>query len=163
LAGYTAKLAGTEAGLVSPEATFSPCFGAPFLPRAPHVYADLLGRMIAEHDAHVWLVNTGWTGGPVGVGHRIPIRYTRALLHAALHGELENVATSVDPEFGLAVPAHVAGVPSELLDPRAAWRDDAAYDEAARQLANRFHESFAAFEADVPAAVLGAGPFRHQT
>jgi phosphoenolpyruvate carboxykinase (ATP) len=158
LAGYTAKLAGTEAGIVMPEATFSPCFGAPFLPRPPRVYAEMLGQRIDEHGTRVWLVNTGWTGGPVGVGHRVPIRHTRAMLHSALAGELEGVATTNHPVFGLEVPTAVSGVPTELLDVRSTWSDVAAYDRAAANLARLFKEAFATFAADVPPSVRDAGP-----
>jgi phosphoenolpyruvate carboxykinase (ATP) len=158
LAGYTAKLAGTEAGVVHPEATFSPCFGAPFLPRPPRVYAELLRERIERHATAVWLVNTGWTGGPVGVGSRVPIRHTRAMLHAALSGQLEAVPRREHEVFGLSVPVHVPGVPDELLDVRATWSNQADYDAAALDLARRFAASFAAFEADVSPAVRAAGP-----
>ncbi len=160
LAGYTAKVAGTEGGVKEPQATFSPCFGAPFLPLPPWVYADLLGRRVEEHDARVWLVNTGWTGGPYGVGHRVPIRYTRAMLQGALTGALNDVATRIDPVFGLEVPVMVPEVPSEVLDPRGTWDDPAAYDAGAAELARRFHAEFEAHADRVSGAVRGAGPRR---
>ncbi len=158
LAGYTAKVAGTERGVTEPQATFSACFGAPFLPRHPYVYAEMLGRKIQEHGARVWLVNTGWTGGPYGVGHRMPLKYTRAMIHAALAGRLDDVETVRDPIFGLHIPAHVPNVPDEVLIPRNTWADKGAYDERARALAAAFRRNFAAFAELVPEEVLAAGP-----
>jgi phosphoenolpyruvate carboxykinase (ATP) len=159
LSGYTSKLAGTETGLGSePKATFSTCFGAPFLPLNPNVYACLLGDKILKHDVKVWLVNTGWTGGPAGVGKRMYLPYTRAMIKAALTGALDNVPTRIDPSFSLEVPVECPGVPSELLDPRSTWADPDAYDEQAKKLTARFQENFKQFEADVPKEVCEAAP-----
>ena len=159
LSGYTAKLAGTERGLGSaPEATFSTCFGAPFLVLHPSVYASLLGEKIERHNSNVWLVNTGWTGGAFGVGHRIPIAYTRAMVHAALEGALENVATRRDPVFGLEAPLQVPGVPAEVMWPRDTWADPEAYDRQARMLADKFKANFKQFEDRVPEEVRSALP-----
>jgi phosphoenolpyruvate carboxykinase (ATP) len=155
LSGFTAKLAGTEIGVTEPQPTFSTCFGAPFLPQGPAVYAELLGRKLDEHDASVWLVNTGWTGGPFGEGHRMPIAATRAMLSAALGGELDDVEFRADEVFGFRVPLAVPGVEPELLDPRSTWRDPAVYDAKARELAKMFRENFTKF--DDP-ALAGAGP-----
>jgi phosphoenolpyruvate carboxykinase (ATP) len=157
LSGFTAKLAGTEVGVTEPQPTFSACFGAPFLPQEPAVYARMLGQKLEEHDATVWLVNTGWTGGPFGEGRRMPIQATRALLHAALSGDLDHVEFRVHPVFGFEVPIGVPGVESRLLDPRATWRDPDAYDLKARYLAARFRENFAKF-ADPESEVGNAGP-----
>ena len=137
LAGYTAKVAGTEVGITEPQTTFSACFGAPFLPQRPIVYAHMLGKLIEDHNVSTWLVNTGWTGGPYGVGHRMPIAATRALVRGAISGELERAATRIDPTFGFAVPLDVPGVDSRLLDPRSTWADPAKYDETAAKLAAR--------------------------
>jgi phosphoenolpyruvate carboxykinase (ATP) len=161
LSGYTARVAGTEKGLGSePQATFSACFGSPFLPRHPEVYGKLLETLIARHGASCWLVNTGWTGGAYGVGKRMSIKHTRALLRAALSGELDNGSFRRDPFFGLAIPENVEGVPAEVLDPRAAWPDRAAYDVAAAGLVKRFEENFATFSdlvgEDVKAAAIRA-------
>ena len=161
LSGYTARVAGTEKGMGSePQATFSACFGSPFLPRHPSVYGKLLEALIAKHDVACWLVNTGWTGGAYGVGHRMSIKHTRTLLNAALAGELENATYRHDPFFGLAIPEHVAGVPDEVLNPRAAWADPAAYDIAAAGLVQRFEANFATFAdlvgEDVKAAAIRA-------
>ena len=145
LSGYTAKVAGTEKGVTEPTATFSTCFGAPFMVLSPSVYANLLGEMIARHKVKVWLVNTGWSGGPYGVGQRMKIGYTRALVSAALGGELADVSTITDPIFGVAVPTTCPGVPSEVLSPRNTWQDKAAYDTQARKLAAMFAENFKAF------------------
>ncbi len=134
LAGYTAKLAGTERGVTTPEATFSPCFGGPFLPRPPKVYGEMLAKKIAESGAKVWLINTGWSGGAYGEGERVKLRYTRAMINAALDGELDAVETRQDERFELEVPVAVPGVPSELLDPRSCWSDNAAYDTMADKL-----------------------------
>jgi phosphoenolpyruvate carboxykinase (ATP) len=158
LCGYTAKLAGTELGVVEPQATFSACFGAPFLPQPPAVYARLLEERLRRHRATVWLINTGWTGGPYGEGWRIPIVATRALLHAALSGRLERVRFRTDPVFGFEVPVEVPGVASELLDPRATWRRPEAFDAQAARLAALFRESFRPFEDSVGAEVSAAGP-----
>ncbi len=146
LSGYTARVAGTEKGMGSePQATFSTCFGSPFLPRHPQVYGKLLQALIAEHGASCWLVNTGWTGGAYGTGKRMSIGHTRALLRAALAGELDNAPYRTDPFFGLQIPEAVNGVPAEVLDPRAAWTDKAAYDAAAAALVKRFEDNFKTF------------------
>jgi phosphoenolpyruvate carboxykinase (ATP) len=157
LSGYTAKVAGTEAGVTEPQATFSTCFGAPFLPLPPTVYADMLGGLLAKHHVRCWLVNTGWSGGAYGVGKRINLRYTRAMVKAALGGKLDDVATTPDPFFGVAVPQHCPDVPAEVLMPRDTWSDSAAYDARARDLANLFINNFKKFET-APAAVRAAGP-----
>ncbi|HJS84955.1 MAG TPA: phosphoenolpyruvate carboxykinase [Acetobacteraceae bacterium] len=161
LSGYTARVAGTEKGLgTEPQATFSTCFAAPFLPRRPEVYGRMLERMIRKHQADCWLVNTGWTGGAYGIGRRMSIRHTRALLNAVLDGSLARGAFRRDPLFGLLIPDSVPGVPAEVLDPRQAWADKAAYDRAARALVARFEANFAKFEAavgeDVRAAAIRA-------
>jgi phosphoenolpyruvate carboxykinase (ATP) len=159
LSGYTAKVAGTEKGLGNePQATFSTCFGAPFMPRHPSVYGNLLKEKIAKGDVKCWLVNTGWTGGEFGVGHRMPIAHTRALLKAALDGSLASVATRTDPNFGFQVPESCPGVPSEVLDPRQTWADKAAYDAKARDLVGRFIKNFEQFEAHVDESVRKASP-----
>jgi phosphoenolpyruvate carboxykinase (ATP) len=156
LTGFTAKLAGTEIGVTEPQPTFSCAFGAPFLPQQPTVYARMLGEKLDEHGSAVWLVNTGWTGGPYGEGQRMPIAATRALLRAALEGELDAVEYREDPIFGLAVPVEVPGVDPTLLDPRSTWSDPEAYDKKARYLAERFKENFERFGADEN--IVNAGP-----
>jgi phosphoenolpyruvate carboxykinase (ATP) len=159
LSGFTAKLAGTEIGVTEPQPTFSTCFGAPFVPQRPRVYADMLAEKLAEHGSSVWLVNTGWTGGPFGEGHRMPITETRALLTAALSGALAHVEYRVDPVFGFEVPVAVPGVDTALLDPRSTWDDPGAYDVKAFELASMFRENFEArFAGDVDPAVSAAGP-----
>lgn len=145
LNGYTAKIAGTEDGVKEPSATFSTCFGAPFLPLRPKVYADLLGEKIERHGANVWLVNTGWTGGPYGVGARMKLGYTRAMIRAAMSGTLENVAYETDPIFGLSVPRTCPDVPYDILMPRNTWEDKDAYDAQARTLLGMFEENFKKF------------------
>jgi phosphoenolpyruvate carboxykinase (ATP) len=157
LSGYTAKLAGTERGVKEPTATFSACFGAVFLVWHPTKYADMLGRLIDAHGCRVWLVNTGWSGGPYGVGKRMKIGYTRSMVHAILDGTLDGVPTRQDPVFGLAVPTEVPNVPAEVLDPRGTWPDPAAYDAQAARLAAMFRENFAKFSA-TPASLHEAGP-----
>ncbi|HEY3182151.1 MAG TPA: phosphoenolpyruvate carboxykinase (ATP) [Gaiellaceae bacterium] len=157
LSGFTAKLAGTEIGVTEPQPTFSTCFGAPFLPQPPGVYARMLGEKLDEHGSTVWLVNTGWTGGPFGDGHRMPIEATRALLHAALGGQLRDVEFRTDEVFGFEVPVSVPGVDDALLDPRSTWREPGAYDRHARELAGMFAQNFEQF-ADVDPAVAAAGP-----
>ncbi|HLS65460.1 MAG TPA: phosphoenolpyruvate carboxykinase (ATP) [Pseudogracilibacillus sp.] len=146
LSGYTSKLAGTERGITEPEPAFSACFGAPFLPLSPDQYANMLGEKIDQFDAQVFLVNTGWTGGPYGVGSRMELAYTRAMITAALNGELNEVETVRDDIFGLHIPTHVPGVPDEVLVPRNTWKDKAAYDESAKKLAKEFHENFKQFD-----------------
>jgi phosphoenolpyruvate carboxykinase (ATP) len=158
LSGYTAKVAGTEKGVTEPEATFSTCFGAPFMPRHPSEYGDLLRKLIAEHNASCWLVNTGWTGGAYGTGRRMPIKATRTLLTAALDGSINGAAFRTDPNFGFAVPVFVKGVEEGILDPRSTWADKAAYDRQAAKLVAMFADNFAKFEAHVDAAVLDASP-----
>jgi phosphoenolpyruvate carboxykinase (ATP) len=157
LSGYTAKVAGTERGVVDPEATFSACFGAPFMALHPSVYAALLGEKIARHNTRVWLLNTGWTGGPHGAGRRIHLPYTRAMLNAALEGKLDGVEMRKDPVFGLLVPTSCPDVPPAILDPRITWRDPAAYDTQARKLAGMFEENFAQFRDHVSEEVRAAG------
>ncbi len=158
LSGYTAKVAGTEKGVTEPQATFSTCFGAPFMVLPPATYAHLLGEKIQQHQANVWLVNTGWSGGPFGVGKRMSIAHTRAMVHAALNGDLDTVPTTPDPIFGIGVPSQVPGVPDEVLQPRNTWTDPQAYDRQARDLARRFTENFKQFENDVTPEVSAAGP-----
>ena len=158
LSGYTAKVAGTEKGVTEPSATFSACFGAPFMALSPTVYADMLGEKIARHNVNVWLVNTGWSGGPYGVGQRMPIAYTRAMVHAALNGALGHVPTATDPIFGVAVPSSCPDVPTEALNPRSTWADGAAYDQQARKLAAMFGENFKTFADQVSPEVRQAGP-----
>ncbi len=158
LSGYTAKVAGTERGVTEPKATFSACFGAPFLPRHPGVYAEMLGEKLREHGSSVWLVNTGWTGGPYGTGHRMKLGHTRAMVKAALAGKLDKVETETDPVFGIAVPTAVPDVPSEVLTPRNTWSDKDAYDAQAAKLAEMFKENFKQFEDQVPDEVKAAGP-----
>jgi phosphoenolpyruvate carboxykinase (ATP) len=152
LSGYTSKLAGTERGVTSPEATFSTCFGSPFLPLPATRYAEMLGEKILEHNANVFLVNTGWTGGEYGVGNRMKLSYTRAMIQAALEGELNHVETVKDDIFGLNIPLHIAGVPDEVLQPKKTWLDPAAYDKKAKELAERFRENFKKFQG-VPAEI----------
>jgi phosphoenolpyruvate carboxykinase (ATP) len=156
--GYTAKVAGTERGVTEPQATFSACFGAPFMTQHPSVYAELLGQKIATHRATCWLINTGWSGGAYGVGSRIKIAYTRAMVNAALGGQFAGVAFSTDPIFGLSVPTSCPDVPAEVLSPRNTWADGAAYDEQAQKLAQMFVENFKKFEAQVSPEILAAGP-----
>lgn len=145
LSGYTSKLAGTERGVTSPEATFSTCFGAPFLPLPAARYAEMLGKKIDEHGVQVFLVNTGWTGGEYGVGSRMNLSYTRAMVQAALNGELENVETVQDKVFGLSIPLHVPGVPDEVLQPNKTWSDEKAYYAKAKELASKFDQNFSKF------------------
>ena len=158
LSGYTAKVAGTEKGVTEPKATFSTCFGAPFLPLAPSRYARMLGERIAGHSARVWLVNTGWTGGPYGVGNRMKIAHTRAMIRAALSGALDRVAYEKDPVFNLDIPTICPDVSSGVLKPRNTWTDGARYDEQAARLARMFVENFKTFEPGVTADVRAAGP-----
>ena len=158
LSGYTARLAGTEKGMgKEPQATFSTCFGAPFMPRHPTVYARLLGDKMARHGAACWLVNTGWTGGAYGVGQRIKIAYTRAMVRAALDGRLAHVLARPEPSFGLLVPETCPEVPAEALNPRNTWSDKRAYDRAAREVAKRFEANFKQFEGVVDERVRAAG------
>ncbi len=159
LSGFTAKLAGTEIGVKEPQPTFSTCFGAPFLPQPPGVYARMLGEKLDAHPhVTVWLVNTGWTGGPYGEGSRMPIAATRALLREALAGGLDEVEYRIDPVFGFEVPRHVDGIDGALLDPRSTWRDPEAYDAKARELAAMFRENFQSLEVHAAPEIAAAGP-----
>ena len=158
LSGYTAKVAGTERGVTEPQATFSACFGAPFLTLSPSTYAELLGEKIERHGAKVWLVNTGWTGGAFGTGNRMKLSHTRAMVRAALAGKLDNVETTPDPVFGVHVPNQVPDVPSEVLHPRETWADKNAYDQQAEKLAGMFRKNFEQFADNVSAEVRQAGP-----
>jgi phosphoenolpyruvate carboxykinase (ATP) len=157
LSGYTSKLAGTERGVTKPEATFSTCFGAPFLPLRPTVYADMLGEKIESHGSRVYLINTGWSGGPYGVGSRIDLTYTRAIISAVLDGNIEDAQFQSDPVFNILVPQEVAGVPSKLLNPRDTWQDKNAFERKAQELAASFNENFKKFK-HVSALVQQAGP-----
>ena len=158
LSGYTAKVAGTEKGIKEPEATFSTCFGAPFMVLHPGVYADLLGKQMGKHNAACWLVNTGWSGGPYGVGKRMKINHTRAMIRAILNGSLAQVETQPDPIFGVGVPVSCPDVPNEVLQPRNTWEDKDAYDRRAKDLARRFNENFRKYEAGVSEAVRAVAP-----
>jgi phosphoenolpyruvate carboxykinase (ATP) len=158
LSGYTARVAGTEIGVTEPEATFSTCFGAPFMPRHPSVYGNLLKQRIAKGHVDCWLVNTGWTGGAYGTGSRMPIKVTRALLNAALDGSLKNAAFRTDSFFGFQVPVSVPGVDDAILNPRETWSDAAAYDAQAARLVQMFIDNFAQFEGDVDESVRQAAP-----
>jgi phosphoenolpyruvate carboxykinase (ATP) len=160
LSGYTAKVAGTEAGVKEPQPNFSTCFASPFLPLRPKVYAELLGRRMREHNAQCWLVNTGWFGGPYGVGSRMKLAYTRAMVNAAIEGKLNDVQFETDPAFGLSTPTSVPGVPPQFLRARDAWSDKAAYDKAAADLSARFAKNFEKF--DVPQSIRDAGPGRNR-
>ncbi len=161
LSGYTAKVAGTEKGVTEPKATFSTCFGAPFMVLHPTVYARFLGDRIARHESRVWLVNTGWTGGPYGVGSRMKIAHTRAMIRAALAGELDNVRYETDRVFNLDVPQSCPGVPSEVLNPRNTWKQPAEYDAQANRLARMFLDNFKSFEAEASEEIRAAGPHAH--
>ena len=156
MSGYTAKVAGTEAGVTEPQATFSACFGAPFMPLAAKVYAEMLGRRLRERNAQCWLVNTGWQGGPYGIGKRMSLPYTRAMVNALVEGELDNVEFEIEPSFGFSIPKSVPGAPPELLNPRNSWKDKAAYDKTAADLSARFEKNFQQF--DAPDAIKNAGP-----
>lgn len=158
ISGYTAKLAGTERGVSEPQATFSVCFGAPFMPLRPGVYADLLARKMAENNVNVWLVNTGWTGGPYGTGERMPISYTREIIRAILEARLARIDTVTEKAFGLSIPVKCPGVPDRVLDPRQTWGDPEAYDVQARKLAAMFQDNFKAFADTVSADIANAGP-----
>jgi phosphoenolpyruvate carboxykinase (ATP) len=157
ISGYTAKLAGTEAGVGSePQPNFSTCFGAPFMPLAPKVYAEMLGKRLKEHNAQCWLVNTGWSGGPYGVGSRMKLAYTREMVRAAVDGSLLRAEFEVEPTFGFSIPKTVHNVPSEFLNPRNTWKDKDAYDKQAAHLAEQFAENIKKF--DVPENIRNAGP-----
>jgi phosphoenolpyruvate carboxykinase (ATP) len=158
LSGYTAKIAGTEKGIKQPQATFSTCFGGPFMVHHPMIYARLLGEKIQKHHSKVWLVNTGWTGGPYGVGNRIKIGYTRTMVETILSGGLDGIPFDIDPIFNVQVPRSCPGIPDELLKPRGTWESSAAFDEMAKKLASMFTENFNQFADAVPKAVVLAGP-----
>jgi phosphoenolpyruvate carboxykinase (ATP) len=158
ISGHTAKVAGTERGVTEPQATFSACFGAPFKTQRPSVYASLLGKKIEEHNVNCWLVNTGWTGGPPGVGSRMKIAYTRAMVNAALDGDLDKVESIVAPVFGVQIPTCVPDVPAEVLQPRTTWEDKDAYDAQAKKLAGMFRTNFKQFEENVSNAIKAAAP-----
>jgi len=157
VSGYTSKLAGTERGIVEPQTTFSTCFGAPFLPLRPSVYAQMLGELIEAHDSKVFLINTGWSGGPYGVGKRMSIKYTRAMVTAALNGELDDVGYTLNPVFNVFVPEECPNVPSDVLKPREMWADKEAYDRQANDLASRFANNFKKY-ANMPQNIIDAGP-----
>ena len=157
LSGYTSKLAGTERGITEPQATFSTCFGAPFLPLQPSVYAQMLGEKIDTYKTNVYLVNTGWSGGPYGVGKRINLPYTRAMITAALNGSIEKATFTEHPTFGIFVPDQVTGVPDEVLDPRSTWANKEEYDSYAQDLAARFRRNFEQFS-QVAENIRAAGP-----
>jgi phosphoenolpyruvate carboxykinase (ATP) len=158
LSGYTAKVAGTEKGVTEPQTTFSHCFGAPFMVHEPVVYAKMLGEKIAKHDVKCWLVNTGWSGGPYGVGKRMKLAYTRAMVNAAIAGDLDKVEFVDDPIFKVAVPKSVPGVPSEVLDARSTWSDKAAYEAKAKELAKKFRDNFEKFAKTATPEILAASP-----
>jgi phosphoenolpyruvate carboxykinase (ATP) len=158
ISGYTAKVAGTETGITEPKPTFSACFGAPFLPLHPAKYAEMLGKKMQQHQVKVWLINTGWTGGTYGVGNRMKLSYTRAMITAALEGKLDKVETVKDPIFGVAIPKEVPGVPTELLTPRGTWADKTAYDEKAKYLAGLFVKNFDKYQSGVSEEIRAAAP-----
>jgi len=158
ISGYTAKVAGTEAGVTEPKATFSACFGAPFLPLHPGQYAEMLGKKMKEHNVNVWMINTGWSGGCYGVGSRMKLSYTRAMITAALEGKLDNVQYEKHPVFGMEVPTSCPEVPSDILNPRNTWADKAAYDSAAAKLAKQFVENFEKYASGVSEEILSAAP-----
>jgi phosphoenolpyruvate carboxykinase (ATP) len=158
LLGYTAKVAGTERGVQEPQTTFSTCFGAPFLVHPPQLYADMLGARIRQHGPQVWMVNTGWTGGPFGEGHRMEIHYTRAMIDAVFSGALESTGFTTDPFFGLQVPTAVPGVPERYLNPRETWNDSQSYDRKASELAGKFREAFKPFEGTISPEMKTAVP-----
>ncbi|HMR90968.1 MAG TPA: phosphoenolpyruvate carboxykinase (ATP) [Chitinophagaceae bacterium] len=158
ISGYTAKVAGTEAGVTEPKSTFSACFGAPFLPLHPGRYAEMLGKKMQENKVNVWMINTGWTGGPYGTGKRINLKYTHAMITAALDGKLNDMEFSYHPVFGMAIPSSCPGVPDEVLNPRSTWADGAAYDEKARYLAGLFIKNFEKYANGVSAEILNAAP-----
>lgn len=158
ISGYTAKVAGTEEGVTEPQPAFSACFGAPFLPLHPTKYAEMLGKKMDETNVNVWLINTGWTGGPYGVGNRMKLKYTRAMINAALEGKLDNISYETDPIFGLQMPTECPNVPTELLNPRNTWTDKAAYDKQASNLASRFNKNFEKFADNASEEIKAAAP-----
>ena len=158
ISGYTAKVAGTEIGVTEPEATFSACFGEPFMPMHPGVYADLLSNKMAEHNSNAWLINTGWSGGAYGVGKRMKLKFTRAMLNAALDGDLDDVDYVIDKRFGFEVPKSCPGVPSDLLIPEKVWKSKDQYDTTANRLATMFNKNFERYSAGVSDDVNAAAP-----
>jgi phosphoenolpyruvate carboxykinase (ATP) len=158
ISGYTAKVAGTEAGVTEPKSTFSACFGAPFLPLHPGKYAQMLGNKMQENKVNVWMINTGWTGGPFGVGSRMKLKYTRAMITAALEGKLNMIEFDTHPVFGMLIPAECPGVPAEILNPRNTWADKNAYDDKAKYLAGLFIKNFEKYKDGVSPEVLEAAP-----
>jgi phosphoenolpyruvate carboxykinase (ATP) len=158
ISGYTAKVAGTEAGVTEPKPTFSACFGAPFLPLHPGKYAAMLGKKMQEHKVNVWMINTGWTGGPYGTGNRMKLKFTRAMITAALEGKLDDVPFENDPVFGMAIPAACPDVPGEILNPRNTWADKDEYDKAAASLAKLFIKNFEKYADGVAPEILAAAP-----
>ncbi len=158
ISGYTAKVAGTEAGVTEPKATFSACFGAPFLPLHPGKYAAMLGKKMKEDNVNVWMINTGWSGGPYGVGQRMKLAYTRAMITAALEGKLDNVEYVAHRTFGMMMPKECPNVPAELLSPRFAWSDENEYDLKAKELAAMFVKNFEKYASGVDQEVLDAAP-----
>ena len=158
ISGYTAKVAGTETGVNEPKATFSACFGAPFLPLHPGKYAEMLGEKLKSSRANVWLINTGWTGGAYGTGSRIKLAYTRAMITAALEGKLDKVDFNKLPTFNLLMPASCAGVPSEILNPRNTWKDKESYDRQLQVLARLFTKNFEKYAVGVSQSVTAAAP-----
>lgn len=158
ISGYTAKVAGTEVGVTEPQTTFSACFGKAFLPLHPAKYAALLGEKMRKNNVNVWLINTGWTGGPYGVGSRMALKHTRAMITAAINGELENVNYTQHPVFGFQMPDSCPNVPAEVLHPRNTWADKAAYDEKANNLANQFNKNFEQYAEGSSEEILAAAP-----
>jgi phosphoenolpyruvate carboxykinase (ATP) len=158
ISGYTARVAGTEAGVTEPKATFSACFGAPFLPLHPGFYAKMLGDKMRENKVNVWMINTGWSGGAYGVGKRMKLSYTRAMITAALNGELDNVEFEAHPIFGMMMPKTCPNVPREILHPRFTWADRESYDETAKKLAQMFISNFEKYAAQVTDEILAAAP-----
>jgi phosphoenolpyruvate carboxykinase (ATP) len=158
ISGYTAKIAGTEAGITEPQTTFSACFGAPFLPLHPAQYAEMLGKKMQQHSVNVWLINTGWTGGAYGTGSRMKLSYTRAMITAALEGKLTDVDFETHPVFGLQMPTSCPNVPAEVLNPRNTWADKNAYDVKANELAEAFNKNFDKFASQASEEILAARP-----
>ena len=158
ISGYTAKVAGTEAGIIEPQTTFSACFGAPFMPLHPTKYAEMLGNKMQEHNVNVWLINTGWSGGEYGVGKRMSLKYTRAMITAALNGELANVGFETHNIFGLEMPNTCPNVPTELLNPRNTWDNKRAYDVKVNELAEAFNSNFEQFEEYANEEIMSAAP-----
>jgi phosphoenolpyruvate carboxykinase (ATP) len=158
ISGYTAKVAGTEAGVKEPKSTFSACFGAPFLPLHPGQYAEMLGKKMREHQVNVWMINTGWSGGPYGIGHRMKLPYTRAMITAALEGQLDQVTFEAHPVFGMLMPTSCPNVPAEILNPRNTWSDKEAYDQKANDLAKEFVHNFEKYASGVTPEILAAAP-----